>query len=211
MGHVILIGDSTFDNSAYVAGGDDVVRHLRARLPAGWRATLRAVDGALIGSVARQLAAVPDDATHLVVSIGGNNALGHLGVLDDKANSVAMALTRLAEIREGFEAEYGSMLAAVLARGLPTALCTIYHPRFPEAHLQRLGVTGLTMFNDSILQHAFARALPVLDLRLICSEDRDYANAIEPSVQGGEKIATAIAGWIARHDLRPARSEIFTR
>jgi hypothetical protein len=65
--------------------------------------------------------------------------------------------------------------------------------------------------NDGILQQAFARARPVLDLRLICSEDRDYANAIEPSVQEGEKIATAIVGWMAGHDLRPARNVILTR
>ena len=210
MGHVILIGDSIFDNAAYVAGGDDVVRQVRARLPAGWRATLRAVDGATVSGVAPQLAAAPEDATHLVVSIGGNDALGHLGVLDDSANSVAAALTRLAEIREGFDAAYGAMLAAVLARRLPTALCTIYNPRFPEPHLQRLAITGLTIFNDCILRHAFARALAVFDLRLICNEDEDYANPIEPSGQGGKKIATAIADWL-RHEVRPGRSEIFTR
>ena len=45
--HVVLIGDSIFDNGAYVAGGPDVVTQLRERLPQGWRATLGAVDGAV--------------------------------------------------------------------------------------------------------------------------------------------------------------------
>ena len=36
---------------------------------------------------------------------------------------------------------------------------------------------------------AFARRLPMVDLRLICDEDADYANPIEPSVQSGRKIA----------------------
>jgi hypothetical protein len=36
MPHVVLLGDSTFDNAAYVAGGPDVPTQLRARLPHDW-------------------------------------------------------------------------------------------------------------------------------------------------------------------------------
>jgi hypothetical protein len=42
MGYVILLGDSVFDNAAYVGGGPDVIAQLREQLPAGWRATLSA-------------------------------------------------------------------------------------------------------------------------------------------------------------------------
>src|SRR3712207_2336551 len=45
MSHVVLLGDSIFDNAAYVRGGPDVIRQLQGVLPAGWKATLRAVDG----------------------------------------------------------------------------------------------------------------------------------------------------------------------
>ena len=97
-------------------------------------------------------------------------ALGdQLGVLQDRTNSIAAALNRLATIREGFEADYRSMLERVLARGLPTAICTIYYPRFPEPAMQRLAITGLTIFNDCILLEAISRSLTVLDLRLICN------------------------------------------
>ena len=61
-GHVVLLGDSIFDTGAYVGGAPDVVRQLRAALPAGWRATLLAVDGAVVDSVARQLGGLPADA-----------------------------------------------------------------------------------------------------------------------------------------------------
>src|SRR3712207_8799829 len=44
-GHVVLLGDSIFDNGVYVSGGPDVVRQLRDELPPGWQATLRAIDG----------------------------------------------------------------------------------------------------------------------------------------------------------------------
>jgi GDSL-like Lipase/Acylhydrolase family len=209
MSHIVLLGDSIFDNAAYVAGGPDVVTQLRDHLPAGSRATLRAVDGATVSDLRRQVERMPQDATHLIVSVGGNDALGHIGVLEDRANSIAAALDRLADIRARFDAEYRTGLEHVLACGLKTALCTIYEPRFPDPHLQRLGVTGLTIFNDCILRHAFRHALPVLDLRLIYNEDQDYANAIEPSVAGGDKIARAIARLVARHDFSHGRSSVF--
>ena len=53
--------------------------------------------------------------------------------------------------------------------------------------------TGLMLFNDVILRVAFERALAVIDLRLVCNEPADYANPIEPSGRGGQKIARAIA------------------
>ena len=47
MSHIVLLGDSIFDNAAYVRGGPDVVTQLRELLPRGWQATLAAVDGAI--------------------------------------------------------------------------------------------------------------------------------------------------------------------
>src|SRR5688572_7849286 len=47
MNHIVLLGDSVFDNAAYVAGSPDVVRQLREIVPPGWRATLQARDGAV--------------------------------------------------------------------------------------------------------------------------------------------------------------------
>jgi hypothetical protein len=68
--------------------------------------------------------------------------------------------------------------------------------------MQRLAITGLTIFNDCILLEAIGRSLAVLDLRLICNQDDDYANAIEPSVAGGDKIAGAISEFLSSLDRR---------
>ena len=210
--HIVLLGDSIFDNGAYVRRGEpDVVRQLRDKLPAGAKATLAAVDGATTAGVARQLERLPADATHLVVSAGGNDALGNIGVLEDSSRSIADALTRLAAIGDGFGRGYRAMLGSVLDRGRPTALCTIYDPRYPDPRFQRLAVTGLVLFNDVITRAAFAHGLPVLDLRLICDDDADFANPIEPSAQGGDKIAAAIARLVAEHDFGRGRSEVFVR
>jgi hypothetical protein len=210
MRHVVLLGDSIFDNAAYVGGGPDVVTQLRQRLPSGWRATLLAVDGAVIGSVARQLAHLPADADQLVVSVGGNDALRHAGVLDEGARSMAEALGRLARIQDVFARDYRVMLDAVTGQGRRVAVCTIYDGRLPEPR-GRLAVTALAIFNDVITREAFARGLALIDLRLICDEDADYANPIEPSVQGGEKIATAIADLVTAQDAMPGRSTVFLR
>jgi hypothetical protein len=208
-GHVVLLGDSVFDNKAYVAGGPDVVSHLRARLPAGWRATLAAVDGAVAADVGRQLDRAPREASHLAVSVGGNDALRREGVLGEPARSVGEALARLAGAADRFRQDYRAMLDAVLARRLPTALCTIYDPRFPDPLRQRLAVAGLALFNDAIAREAFLRGLSLVDLRLVCDGDADFANPIEPSVQGGRKIAATIARFATEHDPRQRRSTVY--
>ena len=195
MPHVVLLGDSVFDNGAYVSPAPDVVRQLRARLGSGWTATLLAVDGDVADDVPAQLRRLPPDATHLVVSAGGNDALRSASLLAERATSVAEAVGRLAEAQARFRRSYDRMAEAVLARRLPTALCTVYDSNYPEPQ-RRLVVAGLALFNDVITRTAFARGLPLIDLRLICSDPLDYANPIEPSARGGEKIATAIAALV---------------
>ncbi len=126
MSHVILLGDSIFDNERYVPGGPAVIEHLRKSLPGGWQATLLAVDGAVVSGVLQQLAGLPADATHLVVSAGGNDALAGSMVLHEAACSVAEGLSRLADLHEEFQRDYREMLAQVLGRSRPTAVCTVY-------------------------------------------------------------------------------------
>ncbi|HEX8146760.1 MAG TPA: SGNH/GDSL hydrolase family protein [Pyrinomonadaceae bacterium] len=209
MTHVVLLGDSVFDNGAYVAGGADVLTHLRRRAPEGWDATMLAVDGSVVEGVHGQLRRVPGDATHLVVSAGGNDALQTAHILEERAGSTAEVLTRLADVAEQFEAGYGRMLRAAVGVGKPTAVCTVYYPRFPDARAQRLAVTALTVFNDAIIRAAFGAGVPLLDLRLICNEDADYANPIEPSEAGGAKIADAIIRLVNGHHFGNRRTEVF--
>lgn len=190
--HIALLGDSIFDNAAYVRGGPDVVTQLRGELPSGWRASLLAVDGAMIGSVARQLDGLPPDATHLVVSAGGNDALGHSDLLERRATSSPQVLGWLADAVGEFEREYRAMMALLLARRLPLTLCTIYSGNL-GAQLQRLASTALAVFDDVILRVAAEHEVQVIELRLVCTAPSDYANPLEPSVAGGSKIARAIA------------------
>jgi len=209
MKHVVLLGDSIFDNKAYVGDGPDVIKQVSEALPEGSTATLAARDGSTTGDIKTQLAALPSDATHLVVSVGGNNALDEKGLIEEKARSVAEVLDRLAKIKAAFRKDYGAMLDGVMARKLPTAVCTIYEARYQDPTTRAIAATGLSVFNDVILREAFSRGLPVIDLRLVFDDDADYANDIEPSVQGGRKIAQTIATLVTTHDFSRRRSVIY--
>jgi hypothetical protein len=192
MTHVILLGDSIFDNGVYVPGDPDVVRQLQARLPFQAKARLLAVDGAVTRGVLSQLSRLPKDATHIAVSAGGNDALGASYLLHQSVATVGEAVALLEVAQSRFARDYAEMADAVLARGLPTAFCTVYDTP-PSSPDQRIIRTALAVFNDIITRAVFSRGATLIDLRLICSEDADYANPIEPSAAGGEKIAQAIA------------------
>lgn len=219
--HVVLLGDSTFDNAAYTNGGPDVASQLRERL--GAEVVLLAVDGAVTGDVPRQLEDLPTEATHLVLSVGGNDALMEQAVLGQRVARVDEALNEMMDVVGRFEASYRRALDAAVeaclavegtGRGgtdagrrpalagpapaelhLQLAVCTIYGGAF-SPDMQRLVDAALRMFNDSIFQAAFDVGAPVIDLRRVCNEPSDYVLEIEPNEEGGAKIANAVAAVV---------------
>jgi hypothetical protein len=192
--HVALLGDSIFDNRAYTEGEPDVVSHLRQLLPDFTQATLCAVDGSTASDLPAQIARVPADASHIVISIGGNDALRNSDLLSTPVASTTEALSLFAERIARFEAAYGRAIGAVLALHRQTAICTIYNGNLdpPQAYVARM---ALMMFNDVILRVGFERALSIIDLRFVCSEKADYANPIEPSGVRAED-RPRVAGWL---------------
>ncbi len=172
-------------------------------------ATLLAVDGSISIDVIEQISKIPQTATHLVVSAGGNDGLSRADILQRSATSVASAVEQLAAIRADFQEKYRRMLESLLALKKPLAVCTVYDPNFPEPFMQRLTTTALNIFNDCILREAITYGVPVIDLRLICTERQDYANEIEPGVAGGRKIAEAILRLVQRHDFSGKRTVVY--
>lgn len=199
-GHVALLGDSIFDNGAYTSGGLAVITQLQNTLPRDWQASLLALDGSMIEDLHAQLARLPSDASHLVIAIGGNNVLSNLDVLELRVKSSSEALLKLGQRVAAFERAYRTAINGAITLGRETIVCTIYNGNLdaaegidawvlPDPAVARV---GLTAFNDVILRVAFENRLPVIDLRLVCSEPADYAIPIEPSSRGGNKIAGAI-------------------
>jgi lysophospholipase L1-like esterase len=214
MAHVVLLGDSIFDNAAYVADHPAVLQQTQRYLPEGYQASLLAIDGDTIQDVWRQLSRLPKDASHLVISVGGNDTLGYAQTLLSSAQSSAwQMLDRVASMRAEFEQNYQQMLTVALSHGKPIALCTIYD-RCPllDPTLQRLAYAVLPTFNDCITRQAVQAKLPLIDLRVLCNEESDYSpiSPIEPSVSGGEKIAKAIATLVTTHDFSQPRTVIYS-
>lgn len=197
MAHIVLLGDSIFDNGRYVFGDPDVIAQVRKLMPAGWKALLLAVDGSMTDDVPGQVRRVPGQASHLVLSVGGNDALMCADILRAPAESIAHALEALREVSQNFEMKYRRAVDACRQLRLPLTICTIYNGCFPEPEYQRLISTALMVFNDVILRVGIEFGLSVIDLRMVCSSVEDYANSIEPSSLGGAKIAKSIVSLVS--------------
>lgn len=202
---LILLGDSILDNGAYVRPGEpDVAAQLRLRLaPARWTVELRAKDGSGASDVAAQVDREPvARPCCFVLSVGGNDALARMDLLyDGRQVTFAEALQALHDIRESFRLDYARALDRVLGLSEPLITCTIYNPRYPEPELQRACEAAVSIFNDAIHEESQRRRLRVIELRHVCTEDAHYANPIEPSAAGGERIAAAIAAAVAESPM----------
>jgi len=204
MRHVVPCGDSIFDNASYVDGGPDVAAQIREILASDDKVTLLAVDGSISSQLAEQLKSLPDDATHLIVSTGGNDILHNAALLDQKSVTVASSISLLMAACGAFAPQHSKAVEEAWDVDLPVAFCTIY-----DANMGPLITTALSIFNDAITRHVHQAGLDLIDLRLVCPEVGDYANPIEPSVQGGAKIAAAIAGYVDAVEERDERTRVF--
>lgn len=186
-----------------------VIEQLRNNLPEGWKTTLLAVDGHVTADVQQQVERLPDDATHLIVSCGGNDALGHASILNQSAGSVAEVLEHFTSIRTSFQQTYRKMIETLQGFSRHLSVCTVYDC---VPGMEGSPMTALAMFNEIILREAFITKIPVLDLRLICDDPADYSeiSSIEPSAVGGEKIVQAIVRMLAGHKFATKQSIIYT-
>jgi hypothetical protein len=214
MPHLVLLGDSIFDNAQYTNGGPDVVSQVRRFLPSEWSASLLAIDGSTTLNIPEQMQRLPADASHLILSVGGNNALtsaSKLGLssfgFSDASTSVRLDF--LADISDDFEVQYRMAVDACLRSGRPLGVCTIYNGCFPDKLYQRIATLALAVFNDVIFKVAIEKRLPVVDLRAVCVDAADYANPIEPSSIGAEKIARAIVALATGNGDHLQRTRIF--
>jgi hypothetical protein len=209
MGKIALLGDSIFDNKVYTGTEPDVSSHLKSIVSEDWEVNLLAVDGSTTQMVESQLENITSDVTHVILSVGGNDALSNADILSMPASSAAQVLNQLAVRSAEFSSRYEAVIDRLTSQKLPVAVCTIYYPNFSQPELQRIACAALSVFNDVILREAVRRGLPIIDLRLICDTPTDYANEIEPSGSGGRKIANVIYKLVNEHQFSKKRTVIY--
>jgi hypothetical protein len=153
----------------------------------------RAKDGAMIAAIQGQVLSkdISRDISHIVVSIGGNNCLGHAKVLEDSCDNVIQGLLKLKIIVDEFEKEYERMICELLELKKPIILCAVYNPAFRQfmVTMDQNGVEfALAIFHSVLFNLARKYSLPVVDLRQVIDEDGDYAIPIELNEQGGGNL-----------------------
>jgi len=219
--HITLLGDSILDNKAYTRQERCVTEHLRSKLQScSCTVTNCAEDGAVMDDVCLQLGRIPDSSTVLVLSAGGNDALKQLQSLESEPR-IGNLCSKIGWIRQEFRSRYAEMLHSILQKDLPLVACTVYYPRFQSRKglggyswwealvLQIISCIGVFFINLVIKAECRRQGLPIIDLARVFNHAQDYANPIEPSVFGGDKISNNIIHVLNSHPLDKRVSATF--
>src|SRR5260221_5321995 len=102
---------------------------------------------------------------------------------------------------------FARLIAAATEAAVPTIVCTLVPARYVEASQQRVAATALAIFNDRILRRAIAARLSIVELRLVCDEDGDYASETLLSHAGVRKVANAARSALYATSRNPRRTK----
>jgi len=194
---ITLIGDSIFDNLSYVENNGDpcVLQQLWRKIRYNalpWEVKFLAQDGATVEDVINgQIKLIPPTTTFLVVSVGGNNGLQFL---DDHANQFwnpCMWLTLWREFSQKFNEVYSILAASIddiQTAEMSVAVCTIYQPKWTIPGSKEIVLPVIYYMNYVIKSFAKTHGFHVIDVYAMFTDDSDYANPIEPSCKGGDKL-----------------------
>jgi lysophospholipase L1-like esterase len=197
---VSLLGDSIIDNKVYVGDGElSVTEHLQHNSSSNF--TMIAVDGDTTEDVLEnQLDNLKEPVSHIVLSIGGNDLLQNLHLLQDETSGMKFALEKSSELIGEIQENYTKILEHLSQYDAKVLLCTVYEGDLKSdvmlAQFDKAGQAMLKMHNDTVYYLASKFEVDVLELRNIFTNKEDYANPIEPSHIGGEKLAKAIIQWM---------------
>jgi len=192
MPHLALLGDASLANGRYTAPEPDTATQVQQQLP-DWTVTLLAAGGATMAEIPAQLQRFPAGVDLAVLSVGGNDALEHVGLLQQPSKSSSDTLDALHRMVQEFAEKYDKVVPVLSRLAGRVLLCTIYEaPLVGENTASRARVV-LTLLNDYILRTAARGGMDVLDLRSICSSKDDFVMQIEPSAKGAAKIGQAVA------------------
>ena len=59
-----------------------------------------------------------------------------------------------------------------------------------------------------IVEDVAHRRLPILDIRAIFTDSCEHVNAIEPSIEGGRKLADAVVGLASKPGSAPHKGSL---
>ena len=201
--HLVLLGDALENLALGLDPAEDVLVP-RPRNP--WKLTVLEPPQVLERGWSR---AIPLDATHIGICLDGGWAIEASGLLQGEAKSIRSALKALALAADQFEEIFARLIAAALEASLPTVVCTLVPSRHQEASRRRVAATALAIFNDRILRQAFWAKLSIVELRLICDEESDYASETLLSRAGVRKVANVGRAALYEVSREPGRTRVY--
>ena len=227
---LLLLGDSIIDNKSYVLSNElDVTEHLKELYieQPDVSITNNAVDGDTMYNIEYNHLDTPDveEASHIIVSIGGNDLLHNISFLQttSELSKVMGKDARIGkwgrrelnpsrnkvfeetyfEIIKPFKKQYETIVANLSSHRANLLLCTVYEGDLVDSDefsdVNNSSKTMVSLFNDIVYRTANKYGADVLELREIFVRPEDYANPIEPSHIGGGKLAKAIQKWVDNH------------
>ena len=203
MNRVVLFGDSIIDNKTYVSHGEfSVLEHLENI--SNYEYIQVAYDGHTTFDVQNKQLHLSTivKPSHIVLSVGGNDLLQNLSYLSKgPVSNVNEAVSGIQQhIFEPLEQRFETIIEELSSQRANLLICTVY-----EGDLGRTdefkdvldsSKIMVSSFNDIVYKTAKKYNADVLELREIFITSDDYANPIEPSHTGGEKLAKSIVEWI---------------
>jgi len=225
--NILLLGDSIIDNGSYVHDGElDVATHLKKLYSdhPNVSITNNAVDGDTMYDLEYNHLDTPDieEASHIIVSIGGNDLLHNISFLQ-RTSELSKIMGKDArigkwgvkelnpsrnrvfeetyfEIIKPFTKQYETIVANLSIHRAKLLLCTVYEGDLVDSDefsdVNNSSKTMVSLFNDIVYRTANKYGADVLELREIFVRPEDYANPIEPSHIGGGKLAKSIQKWV---------------
>ena len=200
---ILLFGDSIIDNKYYVDENENsVLDHLQnisndefIQIALDGDTTKDVLDKQLQVSTIK-------DASKIILSIGGNDLLQNLSFLYksnfENINEGLICLQN--EIFQPLAERYEAIVRVLSSYRANLLLLTVYEGDLGRTDEFR-GVLNsskimASSLNDIVYKTAKKYGADVLELRHIFTSSEDYANPIEPSHIGGEKLAKAITEWV---------------
>ena len=201
--HLVLLGDA-LQNIDLGKGQAESALVPRPRNP--WKLTVLQPPEVLRPSRVR---AIPAEVTHIVICVDGGWAIETSGLLQGSARTIREALYGLASAADEFEKVFVRLIAAAAEAGVPTIVCTLVPARYVDPVQERAAAAALAIFNDRILRRAIAAQLSIVELRLICDEDNDYASETLLSHAGVRKVANVARSALYDVSRNPGRTRVY--
>ncbi len=201
--HLVLLGDA-LQNIDLGKGQAETALVPQPRNP--WKLTVLQPPEVLRQGRVR---AIPAGVTHIAICVDGGWAIETSGLLQGSARTIREALDTLAGAADEFESMFTRLIAAATEAGVPTIVCTLVPARYVELSQQRVAATALAIFNDRLLRRAVAARLSVVELRLVCDEDGDFASETLLSRTGVRKVANVARSALYDISRNPGRTRVY--